>query len=849
MNFKRLTYLFLMLLWFAAFCNAQSIIADSGFVEHEAGRGIDTNSLNVQYVMKPLIFTDGWELSPISVRWDGRYWGGFGKYGDSIKISRISFRKRVFTTVQKEYNTLPPVFCPDDTIRGMCFVGGGYDELGRSGAIAMRFSEPLQKDSAYRLPFVYIHESYAAPYGNIPNIKDFSLNVFTSDTSVVYQENYSATWLSFDTLHNYEFVETLPVAHTEKWVHHWLEFTATAAQDGHDWMILHVPYRQCRGILMNFVDARQMIDVVSDQDTFVYCADTVVHLSRDTLYAYDSTQRMRPDGIFWGAMVDTFFYTTPDANGCRTRDYQHIEYMEKEAFTLARDSICDYDSMLLVADIEEYLSTTYLWSTGETTDSIELQDTGMYWVQVDQGFCQFKDTFYLDYLDKPVFTLGPDSFVCYGDSIQIGATAPDAIAYNWSTGEMASTIYVDSTVSAVLTISNANCYASDTIDIVSHLLPTISLIDDTTFCNTDSVWVDAISAGISNFVWGDGNTSAARWINKSGTFNVSFQDQYCLSLDSLIAYTDAPIPFSLGNDTAFCEGGSWTKDLTYLSADEYTWYTGTKTPDYTSTMSDVVSTIVRSGKCFTTDTIEVTVHPYPIFKLREDTILCETDSIFIGITAVADAYLWEDGLTEAQRWINSSGEYKLAVTTNNCTTRDSMTLSLDAVQFLDLPGDTTFCQDERLFIDGFVDNAQEYNWNDGETADSRWVDVSGKYVLNVSTRSCGELSDSLNVLIEQCQCNVWIPSAFSPNQPNSSNPNQLNNTFNPYIDCPLKSYSFKIYNRWGELIFESDDYKNKIWDGTYNGQSVPLGAYVWQLSYQLENAVITYDKGTVTVVK
>lgn len=825
------------------------MIADSGFIEHQAGRRIDTNSQNVQYVMKPMLYADGWELSPTNVRWDGRYWGGIGKYGDTIVFTSMVFGVREFTYRQKEYNTLPPVFCPGDSIRGMHFRGGGFGLQGRSGAIALRLTEPLKKDSFYRIPFVYIHESERISYGTRNSVEEFSLNIFTSDTSVVYRENYSASWLSLDTLHNYEFIETLPFAHNEKWEHHWLEFTATAAQDGNDWMILHVPNRWCTGILMNFADAREVIDVLSDQDTFVYCADTLVHLERDTLLVYDSTQRMRPDGLFWGNTIDTFFYTTPDVNGCRVRDYQHIEYIEKEAFAISTSSICDYDSISLVPDVEEFVSTSYLWSTGEVTDSITLQDTGLYWVQVNQGFCQFNDTFHLNYFDKPIFTLGADSFICSGDSIQIGTTTPDAVAYNWNTGETSSTIYIDTAFSAILTISNTNCYSSDTIELVKHLRPSIALKEDTTFCNTDSVWIDVAAAGINTFVWNDGTTASSRWINDAGLYSVSFEDQYCSNTDTIQAYIDVPIQFSLGNDTAFCDGGSLYVNLAHLAADEYTWHTGANTAEYTSSSTEQVQALVRNGTCFTRDTLEVTVHSYPILQLGIDTLICETDSIYVGTSEIADAYLWNDGQTDAQRWISASGEYKLTITSNNCSTSDSMILSTDAIQFLNLPNDTTFCKDERLFIDGYVENAASYNWSDGEITDSRWVEENGLYVLNVDTRSCGTLSDSIDVTVKQCQCHVWIPSAFTPNLIGSLKQNQLNNTFNPYIDCPLLKYSLQIYNRWGELLFESEDYVNNVWDGNYKGEPVPIGAYIWKLTYQVEGFVLKNEVGTVTVLR
>ena len=67
---------------------------------------------------------------------------------------------------------------------------------------------------------------------------------------------------------------------------------------------------------------------------------------------------------------------------------------------------------------------------------------------------------------------------------------------------------------------------------------------------------------------------------------------------------------------------------------------------------------------------------------------------------------------------------------------------------------------------------------------------------------------------------------------------------------PFKSFYFRVYNNWGEKIFESTK-QEEGWDGTYKGQSTPLGAYAWILDVELynDNNRKIRKTGDVTIVK
>ncbi|MFA9211848.1 MAG: gliding motility-associated C-terminal domain-containing protein, partial [Moraxellaceae bacterium] len=71
---------------------------------------------------------------------------------------------------------------------------------------------------------------------------------------------------------------------------------------------------------------------------------------------------------------------------------------------------------------------------------------------------------------------------------------------------------------------------------------------------------------------------------------------------------------------------------------------------------------------------------------------------------------------------------------------------------------------------------------------------------------------------------VFIPNTFTPDG------NEFNNIFKAIVDLDPLSWKLEIYNRWGELIFETTD-KNETWDGTYEGKPAKEGTYTYKVTY------------------
>lgn len=91
-------------------------------------------------------------------------------------------------------------------------------------------------------------------------------------------------------------------------------------------------------------------------------------------------------------------------------------------------------------------------------------------------------------------------------------------------------------------------------------------------------------------------------------------------------------------------------------------------------------------------------------------------------------------------------------------------------------------------------------------------------------------------------CNYFIPNAFSPNN------DTKNDYFKPIINCEFNEYKLQIFNRWGELVFYSDNV-NSNWNGTYKGGECEIGTYFYILTLKRNNGDLQAIKGDIVLIK
>lgn len=166
--------------------------------------------------------------------------------------------------------------------------------------------------------------------------------------------------------------------------------------------------------------------------------------------------------------------------------------------------------------------------------------------------------------------------------------------------------------------------------------------------------------------------------------------------------------------------------------------------------------------------------------------------------------------------------------------------------------DRTVCSKDLIdfseYVDDYALSAVQYIWNDGEEGLVRNFEQSGSYRLEMATRCGSVYSNAIHIEVETCSTSAFVPNAFSPNE------DGVNDLFQPLFaaDFQVTSFTFSVFNRWGQLVFQSVDPTHAVWDGTLRGRTLPQGVYLWMLNYEFtvgDGAERVFESGEVTLIR
>ncbi len=297
----------------------------------------------------------------------------------------------------------------------------------------------------------------------------------------------------------------------------------------------------------------------------------------------------------------------------------------------------------------------------------------------------------------------------------------------------------------------------------------------------------------------------------------------------------------LSDNVVLCPDDTLSIELDARRFDSLIWSDGYIGYDRRITDDGTYILSAYAQGCITVDTINVSESEQ--ISLPVDTVLCHSDSLIIDLSQYDDV-VWSDGVTTSMRTIDESGVYDVSILDDSgCIITDSFAVSRGTPDLSFLPPDTIICSGEILQLEPNF-SADSYLWSTNSSDREIEVSEQGLYFLEITTDNC-TYRDSIMVDFIDCRpddCNVYIPNALNIS---STVGNQF---FHIKSNCELPRYSMTIYDRWGNQIFGSSD-PTKSWDGTYAGQPVGSGVYLYQLSFTAGESSLRTESGSLTVIR
>lgn len=611
-------------------------------------------------------------------------------------------------------------------------------------------------------------------------------------------------------------------------------------------------------------------------------------LSQDTTYcALDSLQLTATGtGIFtWtpntqiigaGTATPIVFPTVPTQyvvqiqdQGCISRDSVMLNPINdlSNAITALPAAICQEDTLTLSGSSNKTSHLQWQWSPTVNVAQPFFQNTQAwpdtsttYQLQTTWGnHCIAISSITIPVTPLAIPNAGPDTSYCTGQPpIQLQASGGNSYSWQPTTGLSNASIANPlanpaSTTSYIVSVAVNGCSKtrSDTVVVTVRAKPQLLLTNDTLICVIDTLQLQLSGPPASSIVW-----SPAFMINNINSasplvspdvptqYSVILTDMHgCFNSDSVMVDVKPQVTLSAGPDTSICSGTSAQLQANG-DALHYSWSPATGLSD-SSILNPVATPLVSTtytltgsiGKCSTQSSMYIEVVPAPLANAGPDTTIC------IGFDAQLSAsggsiYNWSPAIFLSNNSIaqplviqpTRSMEYIVTVRdTLGCPLAINDTVRVTVIPALQVnagPADTMVVWNEPLQLN--ATGATHYTWMPGTWLNNPGIanpvalaqDTIQYRVIGRDNFGCMG-TDSITVLVFRVEDDMYVPTAFTPNG------DGLNDTFKPIL-IGMKSLAyFKVYNRFGEMVFYTTRV-NDGWNGVYKGKPQDTATFVWE---------------------
>lgn len=539
-----------------------------------------------------------------------------------------------------------------------------------------------------------------------------------------------------------------------------------------------------------------------------------------------------------------------DEIGCLGTGEMELIVNPMPSVNLGNDTtICFGESVTLDA---QNLGFNYSWSTSESTQTIEVNTSKTINVEVyDEIGCSDEDEISITVNALPVVDLGDDQKICDGKSIELDAENA-GLNYNWSHGETTQTVTLDeSGIYSVEVTDEIGCLGTDEMELIVNSMPTVNLGNDTAICIGESVDLDAQNPGF-NYTWNTGATSQSIRITTTGNYEVRVFDEIgCADTSSMnLQVNELPV-VDLGEDHVICEFESSTLDAANEGFN-FIWNDGSTSQTIKVSEEGLYSVEVRDEiGCLGTDEIYITKEIIEDPYFEKSKIICEGTSIVLEPDFYKDySIFWETKPRSSTLEVSETGDYSSIVLSEFC--RDTFVVSVNKVdtpdaEIIDVNAQEFYCFDYETTTLRVVspDIGVDFEWDDFGEGEEFEIEQAGTYSLTATNRYCSaRFSKTID---EYCPGRFVIPNAFTP-----GNDDGLNEVFMPVTNGHVDGFEFRIYNRWGDLIYYTNR-QGEGWDGTFNGYPAQIDVYNYRLTYNYASDAGGVERkdqiGTVTLLR
>lgn len=360
------------------------------------------------------------------------------------------------------------------------------------------------------------------------------------------------------------------------------------------------------------------------------------------------------------------------------------------------------------------------------------------------------------------------------------------------------------------------------------LIPYPELGDTVALCN-DQIILDPKTPK-NRLVWFDGDTtSKTKTITKPGIYWVTAKTQFSSVTDTIVVLPNEKVNWP--DTTAFCLGQKM--ELIVKNANGTpVWNNRDTTNNYQIHKNEQIEvSYINEQGCPTRLNTYAYIDSFALVKV-DDTSLCET----VNFSLKPKSYFAQSFCLNDNKFIDSiiiakSGNYELKANGKYC--KDSINFNITFEQI-----EPPFPKNKAFCFGDVVEFTKQTKYTANRDIYIENLDHDTIIYYQWEQGVCGFLTDSIKIELEACNCKPFIPNAFTPNN------NGINDEFKIVIPCPVVFFEFKVFNRWGQRLFETRNPNTAL-----NQSSLPIGTYFYVFYYETEDGKSFSTSGNIDVLK
>lgn len=412
--------------------------------------------------------------------------------------------------------------------------------------------------------------------------------------------------------------------------------------------------------------------------------------------------------VFWNNLIhspnyfvgkeQTLMSVAIDANGCEQYSDSALFYEKKTpSLNLPSDtSFCENEQL----SISTGGFISYVWSDGLQVSSRVFTDTGTYYLQVtDSNGCTASDTLrILSLFTLPEINLGPDTFICAGDTLFVDAGELFE-SYSWQNQSNLSAINIHQSGIYWIEVTDENsCVNRDSINVNMIPKPLVNLGNDRMICPNTQTQLNASIAG--QYLWSTGQTSFSISVSNSGKYWLEVTNSNnCKSSDTIniSTFPEPEIPI----EKRYIKCPQDTLNLSFNGFNNVVWAGSrpsnnaqySKQGKYWVSFSD-------SNSCQRIDTFEIFHYTIPNFGLNDSVFVCQNQIANLFPGSGASTYQWNTGSNTANIIVSNPGLYWVQATDrNSCVYRDSTFLAWHKITPIPIEDEVKICNNQSIAIE------------------------------------------------------------------------------------------------------------------------------------------------------